>query len=31
MSDREVYRTAINKWGIEAQVMMVFEEMSELQ
>lgn len=31
MSDREVYRTAINKWGIEAQVMMVLEEMSELQ
>lgn len=31
MSDREVYRTAINKCGIEAQVMMVFEEMSELQ
>lgn len=31
LEEREVFLTAIEKWGAEAQIMMVFEEMSELQ
>ena len=27
----EIYRAAIRKWGIRAQIMMVYEEMAELQ
>lgn len=27
----EIYRAAIHKWGIRAQIMMVYEEMAELQ
>ena len=27
----EIYREALNRWGAEAQTLMVFEEMSELQ
>ena len=27
----KIYREALNKWGAEAQTLMVFEEMSELQ
>ena len=26
-----IYREALNKWGAEAQTLMVFEEMAELQ
>ena len=28
---REIYKKALNKWGAEAQIIMVFEEMAELQ
>ena len=28
---KEVYKRAIKKWGADAQLLMVFEEMSELQ
>lgn len=31
MDEKEIYERAIDKWGIRAQTMMVFEEMSELQ
>lgn len=31
MSDREVFETALKTWGTCAQIVMVFEEMSELQ
>lgn len=31
MSDREIYEKALATWGAEAQTMMVFEEMAELQ
>lgn len=27
----EVYSQALNKWGAESQIMMLFEEMAELQ
>ena len=27
----EVYSQALNKWGTESQIMMLFEEMAELQ
>ena len=31
MKEVEIYRAAIELWGPEAQTLMVFEEMSELQ
>lgn len=31
MSEQEVFRAAIDKWGAGAQTLMVFEEMAELQ
>lgn len=31
MKEAEIYRAAIALWGPEAQTLMVFEEMSELQ
>lgn len=31
MDEREVYKQALEKWGAEAQICMVFEEMAELQ
>lgn len=31
MTDREVLETALETWGPDAQTVMVFEEMSELQ
>jgi len=31
MDEREVYKQALDKWGAEAQICMVFEEMAELQ
>lgn len=31
MKEAEIYRAAIELWGPEAQTLMVFEEMSELQ
>lgn len=31
MGDREVFETALKTWGTGAQIVMVFEEMSELQ
>jgi NTP pyrophosphatase (non-canonical NTP hydrolase) len=30
MNDRELYKRAIIQWGVNAQVMMVFEEIGEL-
>jgi NTP pyrophosphatase (non-canonical NTP hydrolase) len=30
MNEHEIYQEAIRKWGIEAQVIMAVEEMSEL-
>lgn len=31
MTKQDIYRKALETWGVEAQVCMVFEEMSELQ
>lgn len=31
MTEREIYKAAIEKWGPEAQTIMAFEEMAELQ
>lgn len=31
MDEHEIYRKALNVWGAEAQTLMVFEEMAELQ
>ena len=31
METREIYKSAIGTYGVEAQICMVFEEMSELQ
>ncbi|SDX85740.1 nucleoside triphosphate pyrophosphohydrolase family protein [Tepidimicrobium xylanilyticum] len=31
MDEREVYKQALEKWGAEGQITMVFEEMAELQ
>lgn len=31
MKEREIYQAAIEKWGADAQTLMVFEEMAELQ
>lgn len=31
MSEIEIYKAALNQWGPEAQTLMAFEEMSELQ
>lgn len=31
MSEKEVFETALKTWGPDAQTVMVFEEMSELQ
>lgn len=31
MTDKEIYREALNKLGAESQMLMVFEEMAELQ
>ena len=31
LKPRGIYREALNKWGAEAQTLMGFEEMSELQ
>jgi len=31
MDNEKIYRAALEKWGAEAQTLMVFEEMSELQ
>lgn len=31
MNEKEIYRQAIEKWGAESQIYMLFEEMSELQ
>lgn len=31
MKDQDIYRAAIKKWGADAQTLMVFEEMAELQ
>lgn len=28
---RKIYQTALEKWGADAQALMVFEEMAELQ
>lgn len=31
MTEKQIYNRAIEKWGEDAQILMVFEEMSELQ
>ena len=31
MAETEIYKAALEKWGPDAQTLMVFEEMSELQ
>lgn len=31
MKEREIYQAALEKWGADAQTLMVFEEMAELQ
>lgn len=31
MSEKEIYRQALEKWGDNLQIAMVFEEMAELQ
>lgn len=31
MTPTQIYKQAIEKWGSDAQILMVFEEMSELQ
>lgn len=31
MSEKEVFETALKTWGADSQIIMVFEEMSELQ
>lgn len=31
MTERQIYKQSIEKWGTDAQILMVFEEMSELQ
>lgn len=31
MEEQEIFERALDKWGIRAQTMMVFEEMAELQ
>lgn len=31
MTPTQIYKKAIEKWGYDAQILMVFEEMSELQ
>lgn len=31
MTPTQIYKQAIEKWGFDAQILMVFEEMSELQ
>lgn len=31
MTETEIYKAALEKWGPETQTLMVFEEMSELQ
>lgn len=31
MTEKQIYKQAIEKWGTDAQILMVFEEMSELQ
>ena len=31
MNDKMIFRTALETWGADAQTLMVFEEMSELQ
>lgn len=31
MSEQEVFKAALDKWGADAQTLMVFEEMAELQ
>ncbi len=31
MKERDIYRAALEKWGADAQTLMVFEEMAELQ
>lgn len=31
MTEIEIYKAALEKWGPDAQTLMVFEEMSELQ
>ena len=31
MTERQNYKQALEKWGTDAQILMVFEEMSELQ
>jgi len=31
MSEKEIYKQALDKWGATTQILMLFEEMSELQ
>ena len=31
MREADIYRAALEKWGADAQTLMVFEEMAELQ
>lgn len=31
MCDNDIFKAALDKWGADAQTVMVFEEMSELQ
>lgn len=31
MCDSEIFKAALDKWGADAQTVMIFEEMSELQ
>lgn len=31
MKEREIYQAALEKWGADAQTLMAFEEMAELQ
>ena len=31
IDEREIYRQALEKWGSQAQIFMLFEEMAELQ
>lgn len=31
MKERDIYQAALEKWGADAQTLMVFEEMAELQ
>ena len=31
MNEKAIYQKALNEWGVQAQITMVFEEMSELQ